>query len=123
KKQMDLKAANQWWMNVSASMTQVLADNQIVAGIKLLKGRPNALRWSSAYSFTSILLKILSVGVTLRFVAPAMRAAMQDNPMPAFFVSNAWYVLCGVLAMIYPLLALILLNQPRVKRWFDQPAL
>lgn len=115
--QMKAQAEYQWWIYTSAGLSAILIVLMIPAAIKMLKGRKDGLAWSNAYAYASIVVKVIGVTVTVSIVAPAIRAAMVNinSPTPAFFMGTAWYLICGCLPMLYPLLALVLLNTPRVK--------
>jgi uncharacterized membrane protein len=120
--QANVQAQIQWWLYTSAALGVLVLALLIPAAIKMLKGRKDALSWSNRYAWGSILVRIAGVVVSVMVVAPAMRSNMANmkTVAPAFFLSNTWYLIAGLLPMIYPLLALILLNRPQVKRWFDE---
>jgi hypothetical protein len=101
----------------------------ITAGVLLVKGRKNALKWSNYYAWASIGTKIINIIVTIAYVVP-MTTKMMEKSTPGMGAMKGGFeaimigsMLVGFLIpLIYPVLTLILLNRPYVKTWFaNQP--
>ncbi len=114
-----------WTTWVTAAMGLGVAAVMIPAGIKLLRNRSDALRWSNLYAWSSISAKIVSLGLTVAVIAPAMRelvtSSMEGLPGGAESMVVGSMVAGGVIGvlmtLIYPVLTLILLNRQPVKDW------
>lgn len=111
--------------------TVILGSLLLVAGINLVKSRAKGLKFSNMYAYASLALKF--VGVILFFVMtkPLVEElidpliANADNLMKTQlnilkYTQLAVGVLTPVVGAIYPILALVLLNRPIVKRFFEQ---
>ncbi len=109
-----------WFSFVSTGFTLLLAILLLVAGIKLLKRRANALAWSNGYAWTSIVTKVASLVITILFVMPAaarMNQAIGTDMQQG--ISNITTVISSVVSFAYPIAALILLNRAPVKRFLE----
>jgi hypothetical protein len=98
----------------------------IIAGVQLLKGRKNALKWSNTYAWTSIVSKIINAVATLVFVIPITREVMSQTApgagaamgsMEGIMISSMLGTV--IVSCVYPILTLIFLNRPNVKTWFE----
>jgi hypothetical protein len=131
--EMQMQAKLQADMSLYTLMSAVLLVGVtaliIPAGIMLLKGRKNGLKWSNAYAWTSIGTKILNMIVTLFYVMPLTHEIMgQATTSAGAGMAGMKMIMTGsmivglLLPLIYPVLTLILLNRPNVKTWFaNQP--
>ncbi len=114
-----------WTTWVTAAMSLGVAAVMIPAGIKLLRNRSDALKWSNLYAWSSIGAKIVSLGLTAAVIAPAMRelmnSTMEGLPGGAESVVIGGMIVAGMIwilvALIYPILTLSLLNRQPVKDW------
>jgi hypothetical protein len=110
---------------IGAVLNCILTFLIIRAGILLLKKRKAALKWSNAYAYTSIIIKVLNLILTLTYILP-MTQQIMNTSMPSspgagtlavgsiMFVSTIFGFL---FSLVYPVLTLILLNRPTVKTW------
>jgi len=110
------------WSLLDAGLKTVLAILLILSGIMLLKSKFQGLRLSNAYSFLSIVHKVFAIWMFLFVMWPIMQG-MYDN-MPgmdetAIKIAQKAGMFGGmigiILSLIYPILALILLNRDHVK--------
>lgn len=70
------------WVSVMTGVFMlVLAALLLVAGIKLVRSRPDGVAWSNRYAWTSIATKVISLVVTVAVLLPAMRR-MIDGMVP-----------------------------------------
>ncbi len=99
----------------------------ITGGILMLKRRRNGLKWSNRYAWTSLLGKAVAAGVAFFYTYPMMKKMTSGSGSPGMpgameGVMIGSMVLGFVLASIYPILTLVLLNRRKVKEWFaNQP--
>jgi hypothetical protein len=128
---LEAQQATLWPNLLSAVFVAILVFLLIVAGIKLLRGRRDALRWSNSYAVTSIITKLISLVVTIIVVLPATRRMMEsmipesgssggpETMMMKMMTTgtSAATVLMGLIACTYPLLVLFLLNRKSIKDW------
>jgi hypothetical protein len=110
---------------LTTSLSLIVGLIMLPAGIKLLKNKRDALKWSRTYSFASIVKSMVTILVTLFVILPAMKGAFDSVPgmdpkMRSVMATtmNASAVAGSVLYMIYPILSLVLLSRPQVKAWF-----
>lgn len=107
---------------ISLGVTAVM----ISAGIKLLRHRSDALRWSNLYAWSSIVEKVVGLTITLAVMLPAMREIL-DGTLTGGMPEDAkniivWSMVVGaviglVFTFIYPVLTLLFLNRRPVKEW------
>lgn len=125
------------WVSVMGGVFMfALACLLLVAGLKLVRGRPDGVTWSHRYAWSSIATKIVSLVVTVVFVLPATQRMMGDimeTPagMPAGTaetftsimktVTSVITVASPLISCLYPILALYFLSRPRVKEWSVEP--
>jgi len=106
----------------SAAVRAAVALPMIVAGIALLKGRRNAIKWSNRYTLCSIISKFINTAITIVYIGPKMQEIMESLPSSpirlSFLYSPAYYCISGLVGMTYPVLCYVLLNRPQVKNWF-----
>lgn len=103
----------------------------LMAGVKLIKGRRDALKFSNGYAWLSLASKVINLVVSLVYVLPKT-AELMPAPAPGSAVipsSGMEIFMIGtfagtfIMGIIYPILSLVLLNRPNVKSWFtNQPA-
>lgn len=102
-----------------------------MAGVKLVKGKRDALKFSNGYAWLSIASKIINLVVSFVYILPKtdvlMPAPAPGSPgMPASGMETimiATFIATFVVGIIYPILSLVLLNRPGVKTWLEnQPA-
>lgn len=116
-------------MSITASILSLLvAVPMIIAGIRMLKQRRNGLMWSNTYAWSSLGAKVINLVLTVTILVPAMQEMMRGitggAPMPAKFSGMmsgfmAGSAIIGVLvACVYPIVTLVVLNRPAVKAWF-----
>lgn len=121
------------WVSVMTGIfTLLLAGLLAVAGIKLVRSRPDGVRWSHRYAWTSIATKLVSLVVAVVVVLPAtqrmMGEIMASGPgMPGgaeqtvttvMRVTTAvTTVVSPLLSCLYPALALFFLSRQPVKDW------
>ena len=100
----------------------------IVAGIQLLKRRKSGLKWSNTYAWSSLGAKLINLILAVTIMIPAMQEMTRgllgtSKAPPAVAGVMAGSMAVGaiggvVVACVYPILALILLNRPATKAWF-----
>jgi len=111
----------------SSVLTLVIGALMLAAGILLLKKRKSGLKWSNRYAWTSLAGKAVNVVLGFAFTMPVAKESLKttSGSLPAgapeaIFIGSM--VLGIVLASIYPILTLVLLNRPSTKAWFaNQP--
>lgn len=112
-------------------MEFLLCGVMLVAGILLVKHRRNALKWSNGYAWFSITCKLATIALYLGVILPAVNAefdqmlgangaARADKTAQAMLTGmkiamSAAGVLSPLIASIYPILALAMLNKPSVR--------
>jgi cation transport ATPase len=110
---------------VSTAIYALLTVLILAAGVMLLKGRKNALKYSNGYAWLSIVSKIVFIILSFVYVMPAYRETISSSPptpgmtpatMEIIMVSSI--IGAYVIGLIYPILSLVLLNRPTVKTWF-----
>lgn len=119
------------WVSVMTGVFMlILAGLLLISGPKLWKKKAAGLRWSNRYAWTSIATKVVSLVVGLLVVMPAshrMTEALVKN-MPGssdamagiMSVSSSLGVLLGpIIGLVYPILALVMLNRPSVTRFLQ----
>ncbi len=115
---------------IAATVLMILVTVLIItAGVLLVKGRKNGLKWSNYYAWASIGTKIINVIVSIVYVLPMTQELMkQTTPSVGAMKGGFEAIMIGSMLMsfliplIYPVLTLILLNRPYVKTWFaNQP--
>jgi hypothetical protein len=106
----------------------------LMAGIKLVKLRKNAIKWSNKVSMLKIAAIVLSGIITMKFSMPSMRLGMEQgyktgshsvSVSPIEKQAESWMFMTMVgtqIAMIlalllYPASALYFLNQPKSEGW------
>ena len=114
-------------MNVAGGILSTLvAIPMVIAGIKLLKKRPDCITWSNAYAFTSLGAKVVSMVLAFTLVIPAMDGMMREivkgpgGEKAAGMISgfaSVFGIISILVTCIYPVLTLVLLNKPPVKQW------
>jgi len=128
----EFQQATLWPNLLSAGFTAILMFFLIVAGIKLLRGKRNALRWSNLYAGSSIATKLINAVVAIVVIGPATQRMMgtmmassgaPSNALDSMggFMANATSigaVVTQLLACTYPLLTIFLLNRKNIKEWF-----
>lgn len=110
------------WSLIDAGIKVVMGIILIFSGIKLLKFRFQGLRLSNAYSFLSIGHKAYALFLFLFVTWPIMQNMYANMPgmdenMAAIAQKGGMVggVVVIILGLIYPILALILLNRDHVK--------
>lgn len=113
---------------INSGFSLVVAVPMIIAGILLLRGRRNAVKWSNGYAVTSLLAKVVNMVLAATIVIPAMKGMtegiMNDSGAPSQMkdvISGSMVIGAiggSLVACIYPVLTLILLNRAEVKTWF-----
>ena len=126
----------EWVSILTGVFILMLAGMMLVAGIKLVRSRPDGVAWSNRYAWTSIATKLISLVITVAVLLPAMQrmiGGMMPPPsgMPpagAAAFSNLMQTVMSVsvvagpvISCIYPGLALFFLNRPQVKEWVARP--
>lgn len=116
---------------ISTILTAVIAALMMYAGIRLLKKRRDALLWSNRYAWTSLGGKVANVLMLFMFTLPATKAMMDtaggsSASSPVGLNVELIVIVSGIVgilvACIYPVLSLVLLNRPKIKAWFaNQP--
>lgn len=121
------------WVSILTGIFMiVLAGLLLVAGIKLVRSRPDGVAWSNRYAWASIATKLVSLVIAVAVLLPAMRrmigGIMPPTPgMPpgtAEAFSNIMQMAISVgsvagplVSCVYPGLALYFLSRPPVKEW------
>ncbi|MEK7953812.1 hypothetical protein [Luteolibacter soli] len=114
-----------------STFTLGLAALLLVAGLKLVREKPDGIMWSNRYSWTSITAKIISLVVTVGYVLPLSNRMtgeiLNTRGMPAGSadmttgmvksMTSIASVASPVLSCLYPALALFFLSRPAVKAW------
>lgn len=112
---------------VYSAGTIVLAVLLAVAGILLLKRRAAGVKVSNVYAWLSIALKVTSLVLFFAWTLPKLepmlaQVAKEGGPEAAVFGNVmrismiAGGALSPVMMCVYPVLALVLLNRPKVKQ-------
>jgi len=112
-----------------AGLSILVGVVMIIAGIKLVKGRRDGLGWSNKYAYLSLLEKLAKIVIAFAVVIPATREMMMDvmkggTPMPSGMNTVMEISLIGgvigsvLVAAIYPILTLVLLNRRGLREWF-----
>jgi hypothetical protein len=119
------------WVSVMSGIFMlILAGMLFASGPKLWKKRKAGLVWSNRYAWTSIATKLISIVTGVLVVMPASRqmfAAMvkgmpgnSESMMSIMSISStAGVFIAPIMAMVYPALALIMLNRPSVKNFLQ----
>ncbi|MFC7335914.1 hypothetical protein ACFQY0_01890 [Haloferula chungangensis] len=119
------------WVSIMTGIfILVLSVLLLISGPKLWKKKASGLRWSNRYAWMSIATKLVSIVVGLLVVLPASRemtealikdmAGSSDTMAGFMSVGSSLGVLLGpIFGMVYPVLALILLNRPSVTRFLQ----
>jgi hypothetical protein len=119
------------WVSVmTGAFMLILAALLLISGPKLWKKKAAGLRWSNRYAWTSIATKLVSLVVGLMVVMPASHrmteALVKDMPGSSdamagmMSVSSSLGVLLGpIVGLVYPILALVMLNRPSVTRFLQ----
>jgi hypothetical protein len=128
KAQISMQAKIQPASVTMAIFSLLVAIPMIIAGIRLLKKRRSALKWSNGYAYSSLTAKMVNVVMTVTIIVPAMREMTQGmfagSHAPGQFedvmgmMMGAGAVGSALLACIYPVLSLVLLNGSKAKVWF-----
>ena len=105
----------------------------LISGIKLVRSRPDGIKWSAIYSWTSIATKLLTLVVTMIWILPITRSAMRETMearkndptsrrMAAIIepIIGISMVATPIISCTYPLLALYFLSRRNVKDWAEQ---
>ena len=109
----------------------IIAVLMIVAAVALLKSKRGAVKKSNLYAFVSIGLKVLMLGIVVAVVIPATNeyyeAMASAGPEQSAgmvqmqkALGSAGQVITPIISVIYPILALILLNRKPVRDWLAQ---
>ena len=111
----------EWVSILTGVFILMLVGMMLVAGIKLVRSRPDGVAWSNRYAWTSIATKLISLVITVAVLLPAMHrmiGGMMPPPsgMPpasAAAFSNFMQTVMSVkrrdrpiISCIYPALAL-----------------
>lgn len=115
---------------VSTGLYMIVTALIMIAGVLLVKGRKNALKWSNYYAWTSIFTKIINIIATVFYILPMTKEIMNEVAPaggPLMGTMEIWMtvsmIVVSVVPLVYPVLTLILLNRPYVKTWFtNQPS-
>lgn len=121
------------WVSIMTGLFMIaLAVMLLVAGIKLVRSRPDGVAWSNRYAWASIATKLISLVITVAVVLPAMQRmiggimppprGMPPGGADAFSgimrtAMSVGMVAGPVISCTYPALALFFLSRPRVKEW------
>jgi hypothetical protein len=122
--------AMQPMVNINLGITTVLVVLVLVAGIKLLRAKKDAVKASNIYAIASLLGKVVGAVLVFIYLVPAQRQMMEQQMgeiagVPSEFrtgvdLAMAGGALGGVLfTCLYPVLSLILLNRRSVKGWLE----
>lgn len=96
----------------------------LTAGILMLKRRRAGLKWSNRYGWLSLVGKVFGIFGAVFYTYPMMKETMGKTPGAASMPGGMEWIMIGsmvfglVIACLYPILTLILLNRPKVKDWF-----
>jgi hypothetical protein len=121
------------WVSVMTGLFMLLlAGLLLVAGLKLVRSRPDGVAWSHRYAWASIATKAISLVVTVAVLLPAiqrMTGEMMPPPagMPPGSAESMENIMKTVISVsttagpiiscLYPALALFFLSRPKVKEW------
>lgn len=126
----------EWVSILTGVFILMLAGMQIVAGIKLVRSRPDGVAWSNRYAWASIATKLISLVISVAVLLPAMHRMMGGMmpppsgmpPASAAAFSNMMQTVMSVsvvagpiISCIYPALALFFLSRPQVREWAARP--
>jgi hypothetical protein len=121
-----------WFTLVASGMALALAALLLVAGLKLVRQKPDGVAWSNRYAWTSIAFKMVTLVITVAYVLPLTNRMMEEimsaTPgMPAGAAGTMGGIMKGVtsvasvigpvISCTYPALALYFLSRPPVKAW------
>jgi hypothetical protein len=121
------------WVSIMTGIFMlVLAGLLLVAGVKLVRSRPDGVTWSHRYAWTSIATKAISLVIAVAVLLPAIqRMTGEMMPPPAgmppgsaeamtrtmnLFISISTTV-TPIVSCLYPALALYFLSRRQVKEW------
>lgn len=121
------------WVTVMTGLfVLLLAGLLAVAGVKLVRSRPDGVAWSHGYAWTSIATKLVSLVVAAVVVLPATRR-MMGGIMPSGpgvpggaertvttimeLTTTVSTVATPLLSCLYPVLALFFLSRRPVRDW------
>ncbi len=113
------------WINILGGVfALVLAAMLFVAGMGLLRRQMKGLIWSNRYAWTSISFKVVNLLLTVLFVYPMMQKMVPNEGGDAEAVGMMVGGLIGgvlgsLVPMVYPILALVLLNREPVRRYLE----
>lgn len=121
------------WVSVMTGLFMLmLAVLLLVAGLKLVRSRPDGVAWSHRYAWTSIATKAISLVVTVAVLLPAIqRMTGEMMPPPAGMPPGSAESMASIMKIVisisttagpivsclYPALALYFLSRPNVKEW------
>ncbi|WP_193210975.1 hypothetical protein [Luteolibacter marinus] len=118
-----------WVSALTGGFQLLLAGLLIAAGVKMIRSRPDGVRWSNRYAWCSIATKMASIVVAVVFVLPATHrmvgevvkteSGKTDNTTMTVvrFSSAIGTIATPVFSCLYPALALFFLSRPNVKAW------
>jgi len=115
---------------INLVVTVVLVALVIVAGIKLLRARKNAVKASNRYAIASIVGKVAGGVLLFIYSVPAQRQFIEEQfelmgDVPAGIKTGmdemmiVGPIMGIVFTCLYPILSLILLNRRPVKNWLE----
>ena len=116
---------------INLAITAVLVLLVIVAGLKLLKAKKDAVKASNRYAIASIVGKVVGGVLVFIYMVPAQRqmideqlGGMGDVPAGMKTGMDAAMIVGPIMGILftclYPVLSLILLNRRSVKDWLEQ---
>ena len=121
------------WVSVMTGIfLLLLAGLLAVAGLKLVRSRPDGVAWSHRYAWTSIATKLVSLVVTVVVVLPATQRMMgeimasgpgapggaeQTVTTVMRVTTSVSTVASPLISCLYPALALFFLSRQPVKDW------
>ena len=134
---MQMKYMEELWpvTVMSGTFTLGIAALLLVAGLKLVREKPDGILWSNRYAWTSIVTKVISLVVAVAYVLPLTNRMMGEiigntRGMPAGTsgmmsgmmksMNTIGTIVGPIISCVYPALALYFLSRPAVKAWADR---
>ncbi len=118
-----------WVTLMTGAFMLVLAVLLLVSGLKLVRSRPDGVKWSHRYAWTSIGTKLVSLVVTVAWVLPLTQRMMENTVVAGGGSADRGFLaamkgavavsstITPLLSCLYPALALYFLSRPAVKAW------
>lgn len=116
----------EFYTSASIVIGVLLSALMLVAGIALVRHHRSALRWSNAYAWSSIGIKLASLAYCMIVLLPVVNAELDklvagsaggSSPEQVLirYLVSAVFVILPLVSCVYPVLTLVMLNKPAVR--------